>query len=54
MSGIALGGGLTQLLGLNSTYFLVAAAYACALAVILALLRASRASQARSGTLAGP
>ena len=54
MGGIALGGGLTQLLGLHSTYFLVAAAYACALGVILALLRASRASQARSGTLAGP
>lgn len=53
MAGIALGGGLTQLLGLHTTYFLVAGAYACALAVIVAVLRMRRA---RSGaaSLAGP
>lgn len=39
MGGIALGGGLTQVLGLHTTYFLVAAAYACAFAVIVAVLR---------------
>lgn len=53
MAGIALGGGLTQLLGLHITYFLVAGAYACALAVIVAVLRQRRA-RAGATSLAGP
>lgn len=53
MGGIALGGGLTQLLGLQTTYFLVAAAYVCALGVIVALIRRSRTRQGTGGTLAG-
>jgi hypothetical protein len=53
MAGIALGGGLTQLLGLHTTYFLVAGAYACALAVIVAVLRMRGTRQGAAG-LAGP
>ena len=50
---LALGGGLTQLLGLHTTYFLVAGAYACALAVIVAVLRMRGTRQGAAG-LAGP
>ena len=53
MAGIALGGGLTQLLGLHTTYFLEAGAYACALAVIVAGLRMRGTRQGAAG-LAGP
>src|SRR3989344_5461643 len=53
MAGIALGGGLTQLLGLHTTYFLVAGAYACALAVIVAVLRMRRTRPGAAG-LSGP
>ena len=53
MAGIALGGGLTQLLGLHTTYFLVAGAYACALAVIVAVLRMRR-TRPGAASLAGP
>ena len=52
MAGIALGGTLTQLLGLHSTYFLVAAAYASALVLIVAVLRRHR-GRAGAATLAG-
>ena len=53
MAGIALGGALTQLLGLHSTYFLVAAAYGCALLLIVVVLRRYR-GRTRAATLAGP
>lgn len=52
MAGIALGGTLTQLLGLHSTYVLVAAAYGCALVLIVAVLRRHR-GRTGAATLAG-